>query len=129
MRIRLTSLVLVLMLGGSAFAGVPVQFGEQSCSMDHAMGDMDCCKVAIMPSKDAETVTARLCCALNCSKEGTAPPNGVRFIPQLQVTLISYPPIPQAFLASHLRNRLFGPSHGPPGDSNPAYIRNLALLI
>jgi hypothetical protein len=53
MRIRLTSLILVLMLSGSAFAGVPVEFGEQSCSMDHAMGYMDCCKAALMPSKDA----------------------------------------------------------------------------
>lgn len=129
MRIRLTSLVLVLMLGGSAFAGVPVQFGEQSCSMDHAMGDMDCCKAALLPSKDAQTATARLCCALSCSKDGTAPTNAARFAPQLQLTLISYPPIPQAFVTSHLRNPLFGPSHGPPGDSNPAYIRNLALLI
>jgi hypothetical protein len=129
MRIRLTSLVLALMLGGSAFAGVPVQFGEQSCNMDHAMGDMDCCKVALMPSKDAQTATARLCCALSCSKEGTAPAKLARFAPQLQLTVISHPPIHQALLTSHVGIRLFGPSHGPPGDSNPAYIRNLALLI
>jgi hypothetical protein len=130
MRIRLTSLTLVLMLGGSVFAGVPLQFGEQSCNMDHAMGDMDCCKAALMPNKDAQTATARLCCALNCSKEGTAPTNGVRFAPQLQLTFVSYPPVPQTVLTSRqLRNRLFGPSHGPPADSHPAYIRNLALLI
>lgn len=129
MGIRLTALVLVLMLSGSAFVGVPVQFGEQSCSMDHAMGDMDCCKAALMPGNDAHIATARLCCALNCAKEGTAPTNGVRFAPQLQLTLISYPPIPQALPTSHLRNRLFDLSHGPPGDSHPAYIRNLALLI
>ena len=130
MRIRLTSLILVLMLSGSAFAGVPVQFGgEQSCSMDHAMGDMDCCKAALMPSGNTQVATARLCCALNCSKEGTAPTNGVRFAPQLQLTVISYPPIPQALLISQLRSQIFGPSHGPPGDSHPAYIRNLALLI
>lgn len=129
MRIRLTSLILVLMLSGSAFAGVPVEFGEQSCSMDHSMGDMDCCKVALLPSKDARTVTARLCCALNCSKEGTAPVRGSRFAPQLQLTGFSYPPIPQPLLISHFKNQLFGPSHGPPRDSYPAYIRNLALLI
>ena len=129
MRIRLTSLVLLLTLSGSAFGGVPVQFGEQSCGMDHAMGDMDCCKAALMPSKDAHTATARLCCALNCSKDGTAPTNGVRFAPQLQVRLISYPSIAQALLTSHVRDRLFGSSHDPPGDSHPAYIRNLALLI
>ena len=129
MRIRLTSLVLVLMLSGSAFAGVPVQFGEQSCNMDHALGDMDCCTAALLPSKDAQTATARLCCALSCSKEGTSPTNGVRFTPQLQLTVISYPSIPQPFLTSHLRNRLFDSSHGPPSDSHPVYIRNLALLI
>lgn len=129
MRIRLTSLILVLMLSGSAFAGVPVQSGEQSCSMDHAMGDMDCCKVALLTSGNTQAATARLCCALNCSKEGTAPAKGVRFAPQLQLTVISYPPIPEALLASHFRNQLFGPSHGPPSDSHPAYIRNLALLI
>ena len=129
MRIRLTSLILVLMLSGSAFAGVPVQFAEQSCSMDHAMGDMDCCKAALMPSKDAQTVTARLCCALSCSKEGTAPAKGRRLAPQLQLTVILYPIIPQAFPTAHSRNRLFDSSHGPPGDSHPAYIRNLALLI
>ena len=129
MRIRLTSLLLVLMLSGSAFGGVPMQFGEQSCSMDHAMGDMDCCKAALLPAGNAEAATARLCCALNCSREGTAPAKVGRFAPQLQLRLILYPPVPQALLTSHLRNRLFGPSHGPPGDSHPAYIRNLALLI
>ena len=129
MRVRLTSLIMVLMLSASAFAGVPVEFGEQSCSMDHSMGDMDCCKAAFMPGKDAQAATARLCCALSCSKEGTAPVKGSRFAPHLQLTVISYPPIPQQLLSSHFRNQLFGPSHGPPGDSHPAYIRNLALLI
>ena len=129
MRIRLTSLILVLMLSGSAFAGVPVEFGEQFCNMDHSMDDMDCCKVALMPGKDVQAVTARLCCALNCSKEGTAPARGRRLAPQLQLTVISYPLIPEALLTSHSRNHLFDPSHGPPGNSHPAYIRNLALLI
>lgn len=129
MRTRLTSLLLVLMLSGSALGGVPVQFGEQSCGMDHEMGDMDCCQVALMTSNDAHTATARLCCALNCPKDGTAPTNEAPFAPQLQLTLISYPPSPHAVLSSQLRSRLFGPSHGPPGDSHPAYIRNLALLI
>lgn len=129
MRMRLTSLILVLMLGGSAFAGVPVQFDQQSCSMDHEMGDMECCEVALMPSNDARSATARLCCALNCAKEGTTPAKARRFAPQLQLRVISYPPIPQKALSSPLRNRLFDFSHGPPGDSHPPYIRNLALLI
>ena len=129
MRIRLTSLVLVLMLSGSALGGVPVQFAEQSCGMDHAMADMDCCEAALMPNRDAHTATARLCCVLNCSRDGTAPTNALRFAPQFQVTQVSYPPIPQAFVTSYVKNGLFRHSHGPPGDSHPAYIKNLALLI
>ena len=129
MRIRLTSLALVLLLSGSALGGIPVQFGEQSCGMDHAMGDMECCQMALMLGKDAQVATARLCCTLNCSKDGTAPTNGIRFAPQLQLTAISYPSVPQALLTSQFSNRLFSSSHGPPGDSHPAYIRNLALLI
>src|SRR5690349_19022242 len=77
MRIRLTSLVLVLMLSGSALGGIPMQFAEQSCGMDHAMADMDCCEAALMPNRDAHTATARLCCVLNCSREGTAPTNAL----------------------------------------------------
>ena len=129
MWVRLTSLILVLMLSGSALAGVPVQSGEHSCKMGHVVGDMDCCKAALMASRKTQAATARLCCALNCSKDGTAPEKTGRFAPQLQLTVISYPPIPQATLTSGLKNQQFGPSHGPPGDSHPAYIRNLALLI
>lgn len=129
MRIRLTSLVMVAMLSGSALGAVPVQFGEQSCGMDHAMADMDCCEAALMPDRDADTATARLCCVLNCSREGTAPTNALRFTPQFQVTHVSYPPSPQASVTSYSKHGLFRHSHGPPGDSHPAYIKNLALLI
>ena len=41
MRTRLTSLVLLLMLAGSAFAGIPLHSNEQSCPMGGAMGDME----------------------------------------------------------------------------------------
>src|SRR5688572_23677211 len=96
MRMRLTSLVLVLMLGGSALAGIPWQFGEHSCNMDHSVGGMDCCKAALMESQTPEASVARLCCALNCSKEGTLPTNGAKLSPQLQLTIWTYPAIPQA---------------------------------
>jgi hypothetical protein len=129
MRIRLTSLVLVLLLSGSALAGVPMQFGEESCGMDHVEGDMACCKAALFQAGNAEAATARLCCALHCSKEGTAPAKADRFSPQLQLTAVSYPPVPQVLQTSRFKDRLFGTAHGPPGDSHPAYIRNLALLI
>lgn len=129
MKTRLTSLVLVLMLSGSAFAGIPWQFGEHSCNMGHSMGDMECCKAALMQGQTPQASLARLCCAVNCSKEGTPPTNGVKLSPQLQLTISTYPAIPQALLATQVLSRLFGPSHGPPADPHPAYIRNLALLI
>ena len=129
MKMRLTSLVLVLILGGSAFAGIPWQFGEQSCPMDHSMGGMDCCKAALMQSQTPEASVARLCCALNCSKEGTPPTSGVKLSPQLQLVISVYPAMPPALLTAQALARRYGPSHGPPTDSNPAYIRNLALLI
>jgi hypothetical protein len=93
------------------------------------MGGMDCCKAALMQGQTPEASVARLCCALNCSKEGTPPTNGAKFSPQLQLTISAYPPIPQTLLGTQALSRRFGPSHGPPPDSHPAYIRNLALLI
>lgn len=129
MKTRLTSLVLVLMLSGTAFGGIPWQYGEHSCGMDHSMGGMDCCKAALMEGQTPQASVARLCCALNCSKEGTPPTNGAKFSPQLQLAVSTYPAIPQTLLATQALSRRFGPSHGPPTDSHPAYIRNLALLI
>ena len=128
MRLRLTSVVIVLMLSGSSIAGVPMQFGEHSCPMDHAAGDMPCCKAALMGGQNTKASAARLCCTLNCSKEGTSPSNSVRFSPQLNLSVIRYPPLPQ-LLTLEPRSRRFDPSHGPPLDSNPAYIRHLSLLI
>jgi hypothetical protein len=128
MKTRLTSLVLVLMLSGSAFAGVPWQFGEHSCGMDHSMGGMDCCKAALMQGQTPKASVARLCCALNCTKEGTPPNSGIKLSPQLQL-ISTYPEIPQTLVTTQSLFRPFGQSHGPPTDSHPAYIRNLALLI
>jgi hypothetical protein len=129
MRMRLTSLVLVLMLSGSVFAGIPWQFGEHSCGMDHSMGGMDCCKAALMEGQTAQSSVARLCCALNCSKEGMPPTYAGKLSPQLQLVISTFPAIPSALLNNHALFRRFGPSHGPPTDSQSAYIRNLALLI
>lgn len=129
MRARLTSLVLLLIVAGGAFAGVPVHFGEQSCSMGEAMGDMDCCKVALMQNETPEAEAARLSCALNCLQNGsTAPSNVVRVSPPSQAAVPPHPAIAQALLNSSLPLRYIARAHGPP-SSTPAYIRHLALLI
>src|SRR5437867_3995053 len=128
MRARLTSLVLLLMVAGGAFAGTPLHSNEQSCSMGGAMGEMDCCKAALMKAQTAESASARLCCALNCSRDGTTPSNSVRPSPQLQRSVSAYPVDAQPLLATVFFSR-FDRSHGPPLYSNPAYIRHLSLLI
>ncbi len=73
MKKRCASLVLLLMLGGSAFAGIPLHSGERGCNM--TMEGMDCCKAALMQSETPEVAAARLCCALNCSQPGATMPS------------------------------------------------------
>src|SRR6266566_4442306 len=112
MRTRLASLALLLIVAGGAFAGTPLHSSEQSCPMGGAMGDMDCCKAALMKAQTAESASAQLCCALNCSKDGTSPSNSVRPAPQLQRSVSIYRVGAQQLLAtafsSHV-DRLYGP--------------------
>src|SRR6267378_4499795 len=73
---RLASLALVVAIGGSVFAGIPLHSNEQECSMPEMAG-MDCCKKAAQAeSVTPEASTARLCCALNCSQSGTTGSTG-----------------------------------------------------
>jgi hypothetical protein len=129
MRTRLTSLVLLLVLGGSAFAGIPLHFGENECGMGQSMEGMACCKAALMGGGSANAGAARLCCVVNCSSDGSTPPSGVRVPPQSQPVGSDYQPGTPALPASILLTRHLSHSHGPPPDSHPAYIRHLALLI
>lgn len=131
MRIRLTSVVLLLLLSGSAFAGVPMHLdsGTQSCPMDGAMGGMDCCKAALGQGNVVETAAARVCCALNCPQSGTTGSQGVSLNRTAQILpLTVYPPQMQLPLAAAPIGPQSRRNHSPP-QSNPTYIRNLALLI
>ena len=124
---RITSLALLLVLAGSAFAGIPMPFGDSECSMGQT--GMDCCKSAMMGGENPEATAARLCCVVNCSHEGSTPPSAVRVLPQSQPACSDYQPgIPAPFWSAPLTLHI-DRSHGPPTDSHPAYIRHLALLI
>ena len=129
MRTRLTSLLLLLVLAGSAFAAVPLHSGESECSMGQPMDGMDCCKAALMGGGSPEATAARLCCAINCSHEGSTPQSSLRVSPQSRPAVSDYQPamlsLPDPIVLAARINR----SHGPPTDSHPAYIRHLALLI
>ena len=128
MKTRLGSLFLLLVLAGSTFAGMPLHFGERECSMDGMM-DMDCCKAALMQESSPEVADAKLCCALNCAKDGTtSPPNIVRVTPPPLASASSHPALTQALAVNSLLSRRIDRLHGPP-DSGLKYLRNLALLI
>src|SRR5260370_24621973 len=80
MKKRLASLFLLVVLVGSAFAGVPLHSGQSDCGM--SLMDMDCCKAALLQQQTPEVADARLCCALNCAPNGTtSPPGNVRITP------------------------------------------------
>src|SRR6266478_6612719 len=129
MRKRFTCLALLLLLAGSAFAGVPMHSGESECNMSAAMAGMDCCKAALMGGQSPEVTAAHLCCATNCSHDGSTPPSGLRVSPQSQPAVSDNQPGTPALPVSLLLTARINRSHVPPTDSHPAYIRHLALLI
>lgn len=130
MKKRLTSLLLLFVLAGGALAGAPVHLGEQSCSMGEAMDQMDCCKAALMQRETPKVDVARLCCALDCTQNGTtAPLSIVRLSPPSQPAVVAHPAGGHAHLPSLLPLQRIDQLHGPPSDSQRAYIRHLALLI
>jgi hypothetical protein len=128
MKSRLASVFLLLVLAGSIFAGMPLHFGDGDCGMDSMM-DMDCCKAALMQESSPEVADAKLCCALNCAKDGTtSPPHIVRVTTPPLVSASSHPASTQPLTVNSLIFRRIDRLHGPP-DSGPTYLRNLALLI
>ena len=129
MKKRLASLFLLLVLAGSAFAGIPLHFGESQCSMGGMM-DMDCCKAALLQKETTKITEAELYCALNCAQNGaTSLPNLVRVTPPSPVRMPSHPAITKSLRNFYLRSGSIDRLHGPPGAAAPTYLRNLALLI
>jgi hypothetical protein len=129
MKRRLASLFLLLVLFGSAFAGVPLGFGENHCSMS-GMANMPCCKSMLkQKSRPKVSATAELLCALACAKSGsTLPASSVRLTPPALARTIEIPATAQLTVIAALRFQQVDRSHDPPG-SPPKYLRNLALLI
>jgi hypothetical protein len=128
MRIRVISLLLLLGSVGSAFAGIPVHSNEQTCPMGMMRG-MDCCERALSKNNTPQVAKARLCCALNCSEEGTTPTTGEQVQPKTQPLVLRHVSAAEVVLPVEPMLRFSAYSHGPPGELNPAYIRHLALLI
>src|SRR5438045_9017156 len=104
---RFASLALILVIGGSVFAGIPLHSNEEECSMP-GMAGMDCCKTAAQAeSLTPEVSTARLCCALNCSQSGTTASSGSQLPrPSTSQAMAIHPSVFQPLVATlHLAFR------------------------
>ena len=125
---RLSSLVLILVLGGSALAGVPMHQNEPGCNGMAGMEMMDCCKMAQMQGNAPATIAARLCCMIDCQEPG---PTGAQF--NLRAPDFSVSPLPPAVMQSPgvlpipLERPFSTPIYLP--NLQASYIRNLSLLI
>jgi len=129
MKYRLASLFLLLLLVGGAFAGVPLSFGESSCSMGGGM-DMECCKAMLLLQSRAKfTQEEELLCVLNCAQNGTTLPSSItRVTPPTQAIQPLHPALTQPLSIPLSVSRADAQTHSPPG-SPPTYLRNLTLLI
>ncbi|HKC65477.1 MAG TPA: hypothetical protein VKB86_17680 [Pyrinomonadaceae bacterium] len=119
-----TSLILTLVLAGSAFAGVPMHLGEKHCPI---MGTDDCCEKAESQSTTPQAYAARLCCSLNCNVPGTTSQAGIVLrVPSPTVSAAAIIPATHVILKRDLATNLTPErnQHSP-----PIYLQHLALLI
>lgn len=114
--------VLIVALGSNVLGGSPMHVGERESGM------AECCKTARSHGDSPTMMAARLCCAVNCPQPAPTGQSGNFSVSPLLV--ISTHPSdlnpPMVVPPSNLRLRLTQTSSQ---DSNPTYIRHLALLI
>jgi hypothetical protein len=123
MRKWLTTFILIAaMLGG--LVGVGAHEGEGACPMANLP---DCCKKAQSNDNAPEVSMARLCCSLNCSEPGSSGSNASSFSRQQGIAPNAFV-IPRAGSFNGIGSSCHKQTPHKP-DSNPKYIRNLALLI
>ena len=122
-----SSLILILVLGGTVLAGLPLHHAEDSCSMS-GMAMQDCCKMAEGQTTSPEVVAARLFCVINCEQPGTT---GAQFTWRAPIFKINSLPIALICSSIHFVHPLLRPTSTavPRLNQQPSYIRNLALLI
>jgi hypothetical protein len=121
------SLVLIIVLTGSALAGIPMHSSENSCPL---MGMDDCCKTAQSQSATPQVYAARLCCSLNCSLPGTTGSIGIEpKTPTLALALHNTPNTPASFVMTMRRGLFAHTSPERTEHSPPIYLQHLAFLI
>jgi hypothetical protein len=118
-----TSLFMVVALAGSALAGFPMHAGEGTPGMD------DCCKAARAQDDSPATLSAKLCCAVNCSEPGPTAPTGSGNISPLRINVL-HSAVTQSQTFTPIFHSRFSSTQGYLQDASPPpYIRHLALLI
>ncbi len=123
-----TSLFLILTLGASVVSGMPLHSNEEKCAM-HGMSGMDCCKTAQRHGDKTDIASARVCCVVNCPQSGTTNPSGSELTKISTILAAVYPAVVQAPIPTRFQFHISNCAHSPSQSSNPAYFRNLALLI
>jgi hypothetical protein len=125
----LTSLALIVALGGGVLAGMPLHSEGQECAMSGMGSHMDCCAKAHKQAATPEVTAARLCCAFNCPSSGTTPPSSsVQRVSPLSVIAQHPAAVQSPLVIPTLRPRLDA-AQDHLQNSQPTYIRHLALLI
>jgi hypothetical protein len=118
----LIAFVLVATLSVNALAGFSMHPPDEGCGMP------GCCETARTGEGTPEAMAAQTCCAVNCPQP--APTSQSVSLRRSPLAVISSHPAgikpPSPAPGSELRSR-FERAH--PQDSQPSYIRHLALLI
>ncbi|MDQ3802362.1 MAG: hypothetical protein M3416_00680 [Acidobacteriota bacterium] len=118
----LTAFVLVATLSVNALAGFSMHPADEGCGMP------GCCETARAPEGTPGQVAAQTCCTLNCPQP--APTGQTVSLRTQPLAAVSSQPAgvrpPSPVPDSELRLRL---ARAHPQDSQPTYIRHLALLI
>jgi hypothetical protein len=124
MRKWFISSLLIIALANAAIS-VSAHADEGSCPMANMP---DCCKKAQSANNTPEVSMARLCCNLNCSEPGSGGSSVSSNFSRQQGAVPNSPVVAAAplFNRIHFRDTY---SQAGPHDSNPKYIRHLALLI
>jgi hypothetical protein len=119
---RLTNLLLILAVGVSVSAGIPLHSGGSGSGM------IDCCKKALEQDDSPQVAVARLCCAMNCNEPGATTGNTSQGFSQagLEPSSSIVLPLPPVSNYKPLRAQYGRTSCA---YSEPSYLLNLALLI
>jgi len=124
----LTSIVLILVLAGSLFAGTPIGAHERDCGMS-GMDGMDCCDKAGMASDAPDVQAARLCCAINCQQPGPVQNGEVKPQSAPLAVVAEHPSAAQSPFTGLQPQSRPQPARDYLSNSPPTYIRHLSLLI